>query len=447
MNREQNMLSKDFKGIQLLSFALPTIIMMVFSGLYTIVDTIFVAHFVNTDALAAINIVTPIISLIIGIGTMLASGGNAIISRNMGANMEEQAREKFTLIIIVSAVFGVILTIIGFIWINDILRLLGASDNLFGYAKDYLSILLIFFPAYLVQTAFANLFVTAGHPGLGSMLSICSGILNIVLDYIFIAIYNMGICGAALGTGFGYLMPTVVGVCFFGTRRKEMLYFCKTKWNGDVIIESCLNGSSEMVGQLAMAVTIILFNLSMMKLAGDDGVAAITVMNYSQFLLNTVFIGFSMGVAPIIGFNHGSKDINRQKRVLHSCLQFISVASIGIFIISYFGGGVIVRMFADNKSNVFHLASEGFKLFAINFLFSGLNIFSSAMFTALSNGKISALLSFLRTFAFLVIAILVLPYIFGINGIWLAIPVAEAMAFILSLFFVIRQLKIYRTRK
>ena len=154
-----------------------------------------------------------------------------------------------------------------------------------------------------------------------------------------------------------------------------------------------------------------------------------------------------MGVAPVIGFNHGSKNIKRQKRVLHSCLQFISAVSICVFIISYFGGGVIVRMFADDKSNVFHLASEGFKLFAISFLFSGLNIFASAMFTALSNGKVSALLSFLRTFAFLVIAILVLPRIFGINGIWLAIPVAEAMAFILSLFFVIRQLKIYRTRR
>lgn len=447
MNSEQNMLAKNFKGIQLLSFALPTIIMMVFSGLYTIVDTIFVAHFVNTDALAAINIATPIISLIIGHGTMLASGGNAIISRNMGANMEQQARENFTLIIIVSAALGIILTIIGFVWINDLLRWLGASDNLFGYAKDYLSILLIFFPAYLIQTAFTNLFVTAGHPGLGSILSICSGILNIVLDYIFIAIYNMGICGAALGTGFGYLMPTVVGVCFFGIRRKEMLHFCKAKWKMDVVIWSCLNGSSEMVGQLAMAVTVILFNLSMMKLAGDDGVAAITVMNYSQFLLNTIFIGFSMGVAPVIGFNHGSKNIDRQKRVLHFCLQFISAASVCVFIIAYFGGGIIVKMFADDKSNVFYLASEGFKLFAISFLFSGLNIFASAMFTSLSNGKVSALLSFLRTFVFLIIAILVLSHIFGINGIWLAIPVAEAMAFIFSLFFVIRQLKIYRTRR
>lgn len=447
MNSEQNILAKDFNGIQLFSFALPTIIMMVFLGLYTIVDTIFVSHFVNTYALAAINIITPVISLMVGLGTMLASGGNAIISRNMGAKMEQQAREIFTLIIVVGGIIGIILAIIGYVWIDDILHLLGASDTLFGYAKSYLGILLIFFPAYLLQTAFANLFVTAGHPAIGSVLSICSGILNIVLDYIFIVIFDMGICGAALGTGFGYLMPTVVGVFFFSVRRNETLHFCKTKWKMNVLIESCLNGSSEMVSQLAMALSVFLFNLSMMKLAGDDGVAAITIMNYSQFLLNTLFVGFSMGVAPVIGFNHGSNNIKRQKNILRSCLWFIAIASFAIFNVSYFGGAVIVRMFADNKSDVFHLAAEGFKIFSFNFLFCGLNIFSSSMFTALSNGKVSALLSFLRTFVFLVMAILILPHIWGINGIWLAIPVAEAMAFMFSLFFMIKQLKTYKTTR
>ena len=444
MNNEQNILARDFNGMQLLSFALPTIIMMVFSGLYTIVDTIFVSHFVNTNALAAINIVTPVINLIVGIGTMLASGGNAIISRNMGERKDQQARENFTLIIIIGGIAGIVLAVIGSIWIDSLLRLLGASDILFGYAKDYLSILLAFFPAYLLQTIFANLFVTAGHPRLGSILSVGAGILNIILDYIFIVIFDMGICGAALGTGFGYLMPTVIGLCFFMIRRNENLHFCGTKWKTNVVIESCLNGSSEMVSQLAMAVTIFLFNLSMMKIAGDDGVAAITIMNYSQFLLNNLFIGFSMGVAPVIGFNHGSNNIKRQMRILRSCLLFITIASFVIFNVSYFGGAVIVRMFADNKSGVFRLAIDGFKIFSFNFIFCGLNIFSSSMFTSLSNGKVSALLSFLRTFVFLVMAILILPHIWGINGIWLAIPVAEAMAFMLSLFFTIKQLKTYK---
>ena len=197
---------------------------------------------------------------------------------------------------------------------------------------------------------------------------------------------------------------------------------------------------------LVNLLTVFLFNLNMMKLAGDDGVAAITIMNYSQFLLNTIFIGFSMGVAPVIGFNHGSNDINRQKRILCSCLRFIFIASFGIFIISFFGGHILVEMFADNKSNVFHLASEGFKLFSISFIFCGLNIFASSMFTALSNGKVSALLSFLRTFAFLVLAILMLPRIWGVTGIWLAIPVAEFFALILSLFFVIKQFKYYNLK-
>ena len=444
-NNGQNVLANDFNAKQLLAFALPTMLMMVFLGLYTITDTIFVAHFVNTDALAAINIVTPLISLVVGLGTMLAAGGNAIISRQLGAGQPQQARQSFSLIILIGALFSLLLALFGSLFLNQLLQLLGASAGLKPYAQTYLRILLLFFPAYMLQTIFANLFVTAGHPVLGSLLAVGSGILNIVLDYIFIAKMQLGIAGAAWGTGCGYLLPTLVWLIFFSLLRWETLRFCRSPWRPAIISESCLNGSSEMVSQLATALSVLLFNLTMQQLAGDDGVAAITIMNYAQFLFNTLYIGFSMGVAPIIGYNHGSRNQARQRRILGYCLRFICAASIGLFVLSLFGSRLLIQVFAGSQGPVYDLAAAGFKLFASSFLFSGLNIFCSAMFTALSNGRTSALLSGLRTLVFLAPAIIILPRLWGLPGVWLAIPSAELLALAFSLFFLRRQYQQLKT--
>lgn len=437
----KNVLARDFNTRQLLLFALPTMIMMVFLGLYTITDTIFAARFVNLNALAAINIVTPLISLVVGLGTMLAAGGNAIISRQLGEGQPQQARQSFSLIILFGGLLGLLLALAGLLASDWLLHILGASPGIQPYARPYLRILLLFFPAYMLQTIFASLFVTAGHPGLGSLLAIGSGILNIVLDYIFIVQMRLGIAGAAWGTGCGYLLPTLAGLLFFALRRKETLHFCHSPWRPTIILESCLNGSSEMVGQLATALCVLLFNHTMQHMAGDDGVAAITIMNYAQFLFNTLYIGFGMGVAPIIGYNHGSRNYRRQRRILHCCLGFIAAASVSLFLLAFFGGHLLVQVFAGSQGQVFNLAAAGFRLFAISFLFSGLNIFCSAMFTALSDGRTSALLSFLRTFLFLAPAILLLPRLVGLPGVWLAIPAAELLALMFSLFFLHRLLK------
>ena len=254
---------------------------------------------------------------------------------------------------------------------------------------------------------------------------------------------QLGIAGAAWGTGCGYLLPTLAGLLFFARRRQETLHFCRSPWRPAIILESCLNGSSEMVGQLATALCVLLFNHTMQHMAGDDGVAAITIMNYAQFLFNTLYIGFGMGVAPIIGYNHGSRNYLRQRRILHCCLGFIAAASVSLFLLAFFGGHLLVQVFAGSQGQVFNLAAAGFRLFAISFLFSGLNIFCSAMFTALSDGRTSALLSFLRTFLFLAPAILLLPRLVGLPGVWLAIPAAELLALMFSLFFLRRQLQNY----
>lgn len=427
----ENVLAKNFNIYSLLKFVMPTILMMVFTGLYTLLDTIFAAQLVSTDALAAINIVCPIVNLTVGFGTMLATGGNAIISRNMGENKSQLARENFTFIILAGAVIGFFISATILIWTDEIIYILGASEEIYVYCKDYLIILAFFIPANMLQTLFANLFVTAGKPALGSFLVIGAGIANIALDYIFIVGFDMGIQGAALGTGIGYLVPTIVGLLYF-SKSSGILGFCLPKWRFHTLILSCLNGFSEMVNQLAMGITTFLFNITMMRLLGEDGVAAITIIIYSQFMLSTLYIGFSMGVAPIIGYHYGSGDKEKQKRVFGICVRFIVISSIVVFLSAFIGGGWIVQLFADVYSNVYEITSKGFQIFSWSFLFCGVNIFVSAAFTALSNGKVSAMLSFLRTFIFLTAFILFLPKIFGVNGVWFAVPLAEGIAFLIS---------------
>ncbi len=428
----EHIFDQKWSAASLLRFAFPTIVMMVFMGLYTIVDTIFVARFVSTDALSAINIVCPVINLTVGLGTMIAAGGSAVVSRKMGAGLEQEAKEDFTLLVLAAAGIGAAILICGTLWLNPILLALGASERLLPYCRDYLGLLLLFLPANVIQTVYANLFVTAGKPGLGFGLSVLAGLANILLDYVFIVLGGMEIRGAALGTGLGYLIPAAAGTVFF-FRNRGALFFVKPRWRGALLTESCLNGSSEMVGQLAAALTTFLFNLTMMERLGEDGVAAVTIMIYSQFLLNTLFIGFSMGVAPVIGFHYGSGNREQQRKILSICVRFLAAASLLIFALSISGGSLVVRMFTPDASRVYEIAAAGFPVFSVSFLFCGFNIFISALFTALSNGKISAVLSFLRTFGLLCGGILLLPRLFGITGVWMAVPMAEGIMFFVSL--------------
>ncbi len=428
----EHIFDQKWNAASLLRFAFPTIVMMVFMGLYTIVDTIFVARFVSTDALSAINIVCPVINLTVGLGTMIAAGGSAVVSRKMGAGLEQEAKEDFTLLVLAAAGVGAAILTCGTLWLNPILLALGASERLLPYCRDYLGLLLLFLPANVIQTVYANLFVTAGKPGLGFGLSVLAGLANILLDYVFIVPGGMEIRGAALGTGLGYLIPAAAGTVFF-FRNRGALSFVKPRWRGALLTESCLNGSSEMVGQLAAALTTFLFNLTMMERLGEDGVAAVTIMIYSQFLLNTLFIGFSMGVAPVIGFHYGSGNQEQQRKILSICIRFLTAASLLIFALSVSGGSLVVRMFTPDASRVYEIAAAGFPVFSVSFLFCGFNIFISALFTALSNGKVSAVLSFLRTFGLLCGGILLLPRLFGITGVWMAVPMAEGIMFFISL--------------
>lgn len=438
----ENPLSKNFTMRSLLQFALPTIVMMIFMGLYTIGDTIIISRFVNTNALSALNIVTPVINIIVGLGTMLATGGSAIVARKMGEGSEKRASQDFTLIVFAGVILGASVSILGSLFIDKIIWELGASELLFPYCKQYLSILLLFVPASMMQVLFQNLIVTAGKPGFGMVLSMSAGAINVLLDYIFVVPMDMGIAGAALGTGIGYLIPTVIGIIFF-TRSKRTLRFQKPVLDFRVLWESGSNGFSEMISQIATAVTTFLFNIIMMKLLSENGVAAITIIIYTQFLLTTLYIGFSMGVAPIISYNYGSKDYDRLKKIFRMCLLFISAVSVIVFAVAMLLGSPLVSIFSPKGTPVYQIARQGFLIFSISFLFCGFNIFASAMFTALSNGKVSAIISTLRTFVFISVALLILPQIFHVAGVWIAVPLAELLTIFVSLAFILKNRKGY----
>ena len=429
-----NPLSQDFTIKSLLKFAFPTILMMIFMGLYTVVDTIFVARLVDTNALSALNIVCPVINLIVGFGTMLATGGSAVIARKMGAGEQRRASQDFTLIISAGILSGILITAVGTVFIDRIVRGLGAGRVLFPYCREYLFILLLFTPANILQVLFQNLIVTAGHPGVGMALGVSAGIANILLDYIFMVPLQMGIKGAALGTGIGYMIPAAAGLCFFSAK-KNNLHFRKPVIDFSVLSESCTNGFSEMVSQAAAAVTTFLFNRIMMNLLAEDGVAAITIIIYTQCLLSTLYMGFSMGVAPVISYNYGKQDDKQLKNVFSISMRFLTAVSISVFAVAFIFGSPLAGIFAEKGTPVYEIARNGFLIFPFSFLFCGLNIFTSATFTALSNGKLSAILSFLRSFGLITVLLLTLPHLLGVTGVWLAVPVAELITMIVALVF------------
>ncbi len=386
-----NQLDREFSFGSLLGFALPSVIMMIFTALYTIVDGMFISRFVGEDALAAVNIVFPAICLVMAVGIMLATGGSAIVAHRMGAGDEEGARRGFTLLLLVALGVGVLFALAGLFASGGISRLLGATGRTEADCIAYLRTLLLFAPAYMLQLFFQSFFVTAGRPGLGLGLTVAAGLTNAVLDFLLIVPAGLGVVGAVLATAAGYLVPAVCGVCFFAFRKRG-LRLARPVWDGRMLLRACSNGSSEMVSNLAGAVITFCFNFLMLRFLGEEGVAAITIVLYAQFLLTALYLGFSMGVAPVISFNHGADNGVRLRRVYRICILFVSVSSCVVLAVSLAMSGILVSVFSPVESPVYALARHGFLLFAPSFLFAGLNIFASAFFTALNDGKTSALI-------------------------------------------------------
>lgn len=425
-------INQKFTPFQLLRFALPSIVMMMFMSCYTIVDGMFVSRFVGSNALSSVNIVYPVIGIVVAVATMIATGGNAIISKNLGEGKKKEAREYLTQFVVIGVAVSVVLMVITLLFLTPISKRLGANEQLLSDCETYLRIMMYFAPACMLQTLFQSFLVTAGRPVMGLVLMVGAGILNGVLDYVLIALANMGVAGAALATGIGQALPSVVGVLFFLISRKE-LYFTKFHFDLKAIGTACFNGSSEMIVQLSNSIVTFLFNIILMRLVGEHGVAAITILLYGQFLFNAFYMGLSIGVSPVIGFLYGAKEMKNLKSCYRTIMIFTCISSVVIMSAAIIFAKPIVSIFTQDKQTLY-FAMSGFTIFAINFLFSGFNIVSSGIFTALSNGKVSAIISFARTLVFLVISLLALPTIFGITGVWVAVPVAEGLTLLLSIY-------------
>jgi len=421
--------------------------MLVFMSMYQMVDAGFVANYVGPNALSALNIVYPVPSIVLAISIMLATGSSAIIAKNMGEKKDREAKENFSLIVLVGLILGVVFAVVGLLFIKQIILLLGATPVLYEDCYNYLWILVLFTPLAVFQMLFQTFFVTAGRPKVGLTFTVIGGCTNIVFDYIFIVIFHMGVSGAAVATVMGYAVPALAGFSYFLFNRKGTLYLVKPVFRRRVLFYTCTNGSSEMVNNIAIAITTFLFNILMLKYAGEAGVAAITAVLYAQFLMTSIFMGFSSGVAPVISYNYGKQNKEQLQKVFKISICFVGITSVLVFAISEVFASYVIRVFASPDSEVFQIATSGFKLFSVSFLFTGINIFASGMFTAFSDGKVSAIISFLRTFVFLVIFLLVLPLIWDINGIWLAVPAAEGLALIISSYYLIVRRKIYHYTK
>lgn len=444
MEKNHNSIAQEFNVISLLRFVAPTVVMLVFMSLYQMVDAVFVSKFVGENALSALNIVYPFPSVVIAVSIMLATGGSAVIARNMGEEKKREAKENFSFIVLVGAVVGAVIVTVGVLFIEPIIYMLGATPSLYDYCYDYLFILILSAPLSVFQMLFQSFFVTAGKPHLGLTLTVLGGAANIILDYVFIVLCGFGVSGAALATSIGYSIPGLFGLVYFTVSRKGTLYFVKPVFRWRMLLKCCANGSSEMVNNLAVAVTTFLFNVLMLKYAGEAGVAAITIVLYAQFLMTSAFMGFSSGIAPVVSFNYGSRNVRQLKKIFKISIWVIAVVSAAVFVTAETCSDVVITVFTPAGSEVFGLTKYGFAIFSFSFLCTGINIFASALFTAFSNGKVSAILSFLRTFVFLTACLLVLPLFLGVDGIWLAVPIAETLALFVSVYYLVRFKKVYQ---
>lgn len=439
----ENVYQKPVTLKNIIKFSVPTIVMTVFMSFYTMVDGLFVSNLIGTGALSAINLTAPAITLVTAVSTMLATGGSAVIMKKMGAGLQEESRQDFTFLILVNVAVGLIMYLAGRVVMQPIFSSMALSPEVSGYCSEYLGQYLLFTVPILLMNNFTIYMIASGKSRVSLVCTAAGGILNIVLDYVFIAILDMGIGGAAIATGLGYSVTAVAGLFLFSDK-KNMLYFKKPVIRPEVLLHAASNGSSEMATSLVTGIVTLMFNWIMLKYAGEDGVAAITIIMYVLMFAGSIYTGYAYGVAPMISFYYGEKNSLKLKSLITTSLKIIGAVSVLAMALSIAATRPLVSVFVRPDNPVFGLAVTGNRICSLALLFIGFNIFTSSMFTALSNGFISALLAFTRSFVFMVAAMLILPAVLGINGAWLANPAAELMALFLSAFMYFRYKKRYR---
>lgn len=440
-----NSLTMKHNARSLLKFAMPTIIMTVFMSLYTMVDGIFVANFVSADALAGLNLVIPGLSILVAFSVLISAGGSVVISRKLGEGKETEARGDLSFLVMLTVAFGAVVTVLAQIFARPILGVLGATENLYSVAYDYYQMLAMFTVPCLLQVQFQYFFVTAGAPTLGLACVVAGGVSNVILDYVFIVPLDMGIRGAAMATGIGYSIPAVVGLVWFACNRKGLLRFTLPHLSLSTLGESVVNGVASMIINLAGAMVTWLYNRVIILYLGEIGISAATIVLYARFMFNSVLSGYSSGVAPVISFNYGKKDFEQVKVLFRTSLKATIAGSVLVLAASVLLRDAIVTLFASGDAVLADMARRGILLFSISYLFNGVNTFAATLFSSLSNGKLSALMACMNTFVFLIGSMLLLPRLgLGADGVWLAVPAAEFLSLILSVYLLKKKQSTYQ---
>lgn len=392
------------------------------------------SNFLGTDALSAVSIAGPFLAIALAIGTMIATGGCALVSGRMGEGQMEKARQNFSFFMLFSVAISTLFCVLAILFRRPILYAMGADEALYHLCEAYAVPIFLLIPFAMVSIVLQIFFVAAGRPGLGFGLSIAGGVTNIVLDYVLLAVFPLGVAGAAYASAAGYFLQSVIGVVFFLVNRKGSLYFVRPKFDGRALGKACSNGMSEMVGMLAVTVTMIAMNVILMRLVGSDGVAAAAIILSAQTILSAGYAGYVQGIAPVVSYHFGAENLSELKRLTRAALKTVAGMSLLTFAIAFPLARPIALLFAENSAPVTEMAVRGTYIFAAAFLLMGFNLFASGFFTALNDGKTSAILSLFRTLIFLILPLLIHPRLWGVDGVWISMPVAEVLSILLSLF-------------
>ena len=417
--------------------------MMIFTSIYGVVDGFFVSNYTEKTSFAAVNFIMPVLMVLGCVGFMFGTGGGAVISKTMGEGDRKKANEIFTFIVIASAVLGTALAVIGMFVLKPLAVLFGADGRLLADSVFYGKIILAALPFYVLQFEFQCLFATAGKPKLGLFVTAAAGIANMVLDALFVAVLKWGLGGAAAATAISQVLGGIIPVIYFARKNTSLLRFVKFRFDGKVLLKTCTNGSSELMSNISMSVVSMLYNVQLMKYAGENGVAAYGVLMYVSMIFQAVFIGYSVGSAPIIGYNYGAQNHSELKGLLKNGFLFIGICAVFMFAAGELLSRPLSLMFVGYVEVLLDMTAHAFSIFSFSFLLSGFSIFGSSYFTALNDWLTSALISFLRTLVFQIAAVLLFPIIFDLDGIWFSIVAAEIMSVTVTMLFLILKRKKY----
>ena len=437
-------LSEHFTYNKLLRFVFPSIVMMVFTSIYSVVDGLFVSNFVGKTALASINLILPFLMGLSALGFMIGTGGSAIVAKTLGEGDPKRANSYFSMLVYVTAIGGIILALLGMLLVPSVASFLGAEGELLSNCILYGRISFISMPAFMLQNVFQSFFVTAEKPKLGLAVIITAGVTNMILDLLFVGILGFGLAGAAVATVCGEMIGGLFPVFYFSRKNSSLLRLGKTQFNGRILMQTCVNGSSELMTNLSSSIVNSLYNIQLMKFAGENGVAAYAAIMYVNFIFIAIFLGYSIGSAPIISYHYGAGNDGELKNLYKKSLQLVGSWGILLFVLAQFLATPLAKLFVGYDSTLLAMTQTGFRIYSLVYIINGFNIFGSSFFTALSNGVVSAVISFLRTLVFQIGAVFILPIVFGgINGIWSSVTVAELLTLCITITFFVRQRRKY----